>query len=41
MATIKIFIGKHGTFLIQSTSEDSDFMSVVKQYESITGEAAK
>jgi hypothetical protein len=41
MATIEIFIGKHGTFLIQSTSEDSDFMSVVEQYKSITGEAAK
>lgn len=40
MATTEIFTGKHGTFLIQSTSEDSDFILAVKQYESIMDELA-
>ncbi len=40
MATIEIFAGKHGTFLIQATSEDSDSMLVAKQYQSIMAEVA-
>ena len=40
MATTEIFTGKHGTFLIQSTSEDSDFILAVEQYESIMDELA-
>ncbi len=40
MATIEIFTEKHGTFLIQVTFENSDFMLAVEQYESIMGEAA-
>ncbi len=38
MATIEVFTGKHGTFLVQVTFENSDFMLAAEQYESIMGE---